>query len=91
MIEIGKMAEDPHGEDGWKRRSVLDEPRLTEVVEAYRFLGLEVKVVDIDLKREADCVSCLEGSPDLYRIVYTRKPRHSEKTDGNTPIDQLFR
>ena len=45
------MAEDEYVDEemarlGWERRSILDEPRLSEVVEAYRELGLEVRVVD---------------------------------------------
>lgn len=31
-------------QQGWTKRFVMDEPRLSEVVELYKFLGYEVKL-----------------------------------------------
>ncbi|MCI0496839.1 MAG: hypothetical protein L0Z54_00875 [Thermoplasmata archaeon] len=70
------------GEEGWARRSILSEPRPTEAVEAYRALGMEVAVVDIDATTAKECSSCLEASPGTYKVVYTRPGRAPPLEDG---------
>lgn len=72
--------------DGWTKRSVLDEPRLSEVVESYRALGYEVRTVDIDPDTMNGCTACLEGNPGAYKIIYTRA---GPKT-GPDLFDELF-
>jgi len=61
--------------EGWLKRSILDEPRLSEVVAMYTELGLEVKVVDVKSGDVDGCTSCLDGAPDRYTVVYTREPK----------------
>lgn len=59
--------------EGWVRRSLLAEPRLSEVAEAYRVAGFEILTVDPDPGEMPDgCGDCevLRGA----KIVYTRKP-----------------
>jgi hypothetical protein len=70
-------------EEGWERRSILDEPRLSEVVQLYRDMGLEVKVVDLTPEMiEEGCDTCLVGGLENYKVVYTKgKP---------TETDELF-
>ena len=58
--------------EGWERRSILDEPRLSEVVEMYRDLGFEVKVVDLKPEMLAGCDTCIVGPTETYKVVYTR-------------------
>ncbi len=61
----------PEGQ-GWERRSILDEPRLSEAVEAYRELGLEVMVTDLSTALALECTICMEGETGKYKVVYTR-------------------
>ena len=69
--------------EGWERRSILDEPRLSEVVQLYKDLGLEVKVVDLTPEMVAEgCDTCLVGGLERYKVVYIKgKP---------TETDELF-
>ncbi len=60
-------------EEGWTRQFVAAEPRLSEAVELYRSLGLEVRLEPVtpgSLKGE--CVQCLEAAPDRFKVIYTR-------------------
>ncbi|GAB4253666.1 hypothetical protein [Deferrisoma sp.] len=68
--------------EGWIRRSIACEPRLSEIVETYRSLGFEVRLVPaITVCRAAKtgCSSCFEaeGAAEHYRAVFTRAPRSS--------------
>jgi len=59
--------------EGWKRQTVIDEPRLSELVELYESLSYEVLLVPFDPElEEAECGVCLED-PEKYMIIYTRK------------------
>ncbi|MBU0515068.1 MAG: hypothetical protein KJ621_09880 [Proteobacteria bacterium] len=61
---------------GWTRQTVMNEPRLSEVVEEYQSLGFEVRLEPIDPGRcnEQGCDACFqgEGVADRFRVVYTR-------------------
>ena len=59
-------------EDGWERRSVLSEPRLSEAVQEYKDLGFEVHLEPVQSgDPETGCDACFpEG--DTSRIIYTR-------------------
>lgn len=65
-------------EEGWKRRMVVSEPRLSEVVEMYEQLGFEVRLEQVDPEAadwsEDECTMCLEDPQfaETIRIVYTR-------------------
>ena len=70
--------------EGWVKRSILDEPRLTEVAEMYRSIGFEVAVLPLELNSMEGCTSCLDGSIGRYCVVYTRD------RDGAEPGGDLF-
>ena len=70
-----KAGKDALERDGWLKRSILDEPRLSEVVEMYKEIGLEVKVVDAKPENVDGCTVCLDGTPQKYKVVYTREPK----------------
>ena len=57
---------------GWTRQSTLDEPRLSDVVEAYEEMGLEVRLVPFVPEDEQGCTECMRGAPEKYKTVYTR-------------------
>ncbi|MCK5414783.1 MAG: hypothetical protein KAJ35_05325 [Thermoplasmata archaeon] len=71
-------------EEGWKRRMVASEPRLSEIVEMYENLGFEVRLEPLDPSDpgwdEDECTICLEdpGEAERTRVVYTRP-----KQDGS--------
>ena len=60
---------------GWQRRFLATDPRLSEACEAYRELSLEVVLVCAlkDRVSDQDCRECLEGT----YVIYTRKARDS--------------
>ena len=69
-----------HSLEGWKRRTVALEPRLSEIVELYRELGFEVRLEplapDDPSCRETGCKVCFEDPEALapLKVVYTRRP-----------------
>ena len=58
--------------EGWERQSVLSEPRLSEAMEMYEELGLEVRVESVDVEgMDEDCRECFVGED--CKVIYTRK------------------
>jgi len=73
--------------EGWERRTVASEPRLSEVVEEYQALGFEVHLEPFDpsAKGEGGCTVCFD-SPEVagqFKTVYTR-------SGGQGGVDDLF-
>ena len=59
--------------EGWERRSVLSEPRLSEAVQEYQELGFEVRLESVTSgDPESGCDACFTPEDDA-RIIYTRK------------------
>ncbi len=59
--------------EGWEKRTLYDEPRLSEMVEMYKELGFEVHLEPFDPQMQ-DCAECMRQNPELYKTIYTRKP-----------------
>ena len=67
---------------GWSKRFVAAEPRLSEAVEIYREAGFEVHLEPLPpqekpsegqmCKTDGDCRACFEGFEDRYKIIFTR-------------------
>ncbi len=59
---------------GWTRQTVMNEPRLSEVVGLYRSLGFEVRLEPIEPSacNDQGCDICFEGAAETFRAVYTR-------------------
>ena len=60
--------------EGWIKRTTIDEPRLSEIVEEYESLGFDVhlepvKVEDLD----EECRRCYQNQINKIRTVYVRK------------------
>ncbi len=68
---IGKISM----EDGWTKQFVAAEPRLSEAVELYRSLGLEVRLEPLPPAEEGECRSCLEANLERFKVIYTRPAR----------------
>ena len=62
---------------GWVRQTTYDEPRLSEIVEAYEEMGLEVLIEPFDPDDEPGCSVCMKNQPGRYKTVYTRKKDQS--------------
>jgi hypothetical protein len=68
-------AEEELRRQGWTRQFTADEPRLSEAVELYRSLGLEVHLEPFSPAGEGECRSCLEANLERFKVIYTRPTR----------------
>ena len=59
--------------EGWEKRSTIDEPRLSELAKMYEEIGFEVLLEPFEPDKEPDCSECMKISPQRYRTIYTRK------------------
>ena len=57
--------------DGWTKRFIMDEPRLSEAVAQYEEIGFEVLLDPVDTSSE-ECTSCMTAFSDRYKTIYTR-------------------
>ena len=62
---------------GWIRQTTYDEPRLSEIVEAYEEMDLQVRLEPFDQDDEPGCSECMKAQPGRYKTVYTRKKKKS--------------
>ena len=62
---------------GWQRQATCDEPRLSEMADLYRKIGLEVHVEPFHPEDEKGCIGCLAEAPERYQTIYTRKREES--------------
>ncbi len=60
-------------EDGWVRQFTATEPRLSEMVELYQSLGLEVRLGPATPEPGQDCTACLVDN--RVKTIYTRERR----------------
>ena len=58
---------------GWKKQTTYDEPRLSELVESYKELGLEVRLEEPDASELEDCGKCFGASSGKLKTIYTRE------------------
>jgi hypothetical protein len=58
---------------GWQRQATYDEPRLSEMADLYREIGMEVHLEPFHPEVEMDCIGCLAEFPDRYKTIYIRK------------------
>lgn len=89
MMGERSKTEDEFVKEGWTKRFVTNEPRLSEAVELYRSMGYEVDleplpVVDCDSSDEEsrECRACFKGFEGQYKIIYTR-PQKGKAEEGD--------
>jgi len=58
---------------GWQRQATYDEPRLSEMAEMYREIGLEVHLEPFHPEDESGLYRLPGGSSGSYKTIYTRK------------------
>jgi hypothetical protein len=65
---------------GWEKRFIASEPRLSEAVELYRSIGFDVLLEPLPDEKELEkdgcsasgCTACFEAGKERYRIIFTR-------------------
>ena len=59
---------------GWERRTTIDEPRLSELVETYLEMGFEVVLRPVSGEEPGEeCSECHMAEPERFRTIYTRR------------------
>ena len=58
---------------GWEKQATYDDPRLSEMVEMYKEIGLEVHLEPFDPDNEEGCTGCMQLTPEKFKTIYTRK------------------
>jgi hypothetical protein len=58
--------------EGWQKQATYDDPRLSEMVEMYEEIGLEVHLEPFNTENESGCSGCMQLRPNLFKTVYTR-------------------
>ena len=81
MAEAAKTREEELVAQGWTRQFNTDEPRLSEAVEMYEEMGLEVHLepVVVDPNSEA-CQMCFEQDCGRYQTIWT-SPQGESRLD----------
>ncbi|QTA89507.1 hypothetical protein [Desulfonema magnum] len=59
--------------EGWTKQVTYDEPRLSELVEMYEELDLEVHLEPFHPDEASGCVECMKASPEKFKTIYTKK------------------
>lgn len=60
-------------QQGWERQATYDEPRLSEMADMYKEIGLEVHLEPFHPDEEPGCAGCMKIMPELFKTIYTRK------------------
>ena len=59
---------------GWLKRTTIDEPRLSEIIEEYESLDFEVHLEPVKIEDlDEECKRCYEKHIDKLKTVYIRK------------------
>lgn len=74
--------------EGWTKRFVASEPRLSEAVELYHSMGNEVHLEPLPLvnaesadEESQECRTCFKGFEEQYKIIYTRPKKGEDEKD----------
>jgi len=67
--------------NGWEKQSTYDDPRLSEMVEMYAEIGLEVHLEPFNAKNEKGCTGCMQQMSDLFKTIYTRRKERQVTSD----------
>jgi hypothetical protein len=75
--------------EGWTKRFVAREPRLSEAVELYRSMGYEVYLEPLPMvdctsadEESGECRACFKGFEDKYKTIYTRPKGVESEEEG---------
>jgi hypothetical protein len=67
-------------DQGWEKRFIANEPRLSEAVELYESIGFDVLLEPLpdedELKKgsceASGCTACFQADKERYRMIFTR-------------------
>jgi hypothetical protein len=62
-------------QQGWQKQATYDEPRLSEMVDMYKEIGLEVHLEPFNAANEEGCTGCMQLTPDMFKTIYTRRKK----------------
>ena len=66
---------------GWSKQFNTDEPRLSEAVDMYEEMGLEVHLEPVVIDPESEvCQMCFEQDCERYKTIWTR-PKGESRLD----------
>lgn len=65
--------------EGWQRQTTMDEPRLSEIAEAYEEIGFEVHLEPFHPEQETGCTECMKLNSERYKTIYTRRKAEDTK------------
>ena len=65
---------------GWVKQFIYDEPRLSEAVELYESLDLEVKLEPVKPEELPgnQCNVCFKVASEKYKTIYTREKKKKD-------------
>lgn len=67
---------------GWTKQFNMDEPRLSEAVEMYEEMGLEVHLEPVVIDPDSEeCQMCMEQDCDRYKVIWTRPTAKSRQDE----------
>ncbi len=78
-IEVFLSRQEHLQRQGWQRRSTHDEPRLSELAQMYRELGLQVLLEPCEPASDQGCASCTALDPERYKTIYTKEMEEEEQ------------
>ena len=58
---------------GWEKQATYDDPRLSEMVDMYKEIGLAVHLEPFNAANEKGCTGCMALFADQLKTIYTRK------------------
>ena len=59
---------------GWIKRTILEDPKLSEIVEEYYSLGFDVHLEPVTLEDlDQNCDICYKNQIEKFRIIYIKK------------------
>lgn len=78
MAEKEMTREEELAAQGWTRMFTMDEPRLSEAVEMYEQMGMEVLLEPVVIDPDSEtCQMCFEQDCDRYKTIWTRSKGES--------------
>jgi hypothetical protein len=69
----------------WQKKSTIDEPRLSELVQTYRRIGCDVHLEPFDPLAQPVCNDCMKTAGEECKTIYIRKAGSGAAAD-----DDLF-
>ena len=61
--------------EGWEKQATYDDPRLSEMVDIYKDIGLEVHLEPFNPENEEGCTGCMQRMPEMFKTIYTRRKK----------------